>query len=175
MARPAGLRFRLQMFLAVCNLYLISIVSLQCLIRSMVQTLAKAFYAKAFDWDFKSNPAGSSHKDEDLAMFGYPDEKLKSLGGGIVKYDKDKMTMKKGGVTVFLYVNDIEAKLKVISDFRSKIVSLCILMRLTCNNFASSKSSRLGARPLVKYTPRVILDGFRISRTRRVTFVAYTR
>lgn len=84
----------------------------------MVQILAKAFYAKAFDWDFKSNPAGSSQKDEDMAKFGYPDEKLKSLGGGIVKYEKDKMTRKKGGVVVYLYVNDIEAKLKVSSDLR---------------------------------------------------------
>lgn len=46
-------------------------------------------------------------------MFGYPDENLKSLGGGIVKAEESKIRKEKGGTIVYLYVGDIEATLEV--------------------------------------------------------------
>lgn len=73
--------------------------------------LAKAFYAKVFNWNFK--PAEGSYTEDNIAMFGFEDEKVKGLGGGIVKTEKGDLTQGKGAIKMYLYVYDIEEALEV--------------------------------------------------------------
>ena len=69
---------------------------------------AKRFYSQVFDWNFK--PASDDYPEDKLAMFTYPDPKLSTLGGGIVKQEPDKI---KSGFIVYLYVDSIEETLAV--------------------------------------------------------------
>jgi predicted enzyme related to lactoylglutathione lyase len=76
-------------------------------------TLAKEFYRSVFDWSFKPPPPPRS--EDDLAMFSYPDDAFKQLGGGIVKIDGDRKIRSERGNIVYLYVHDIEEMIAVRS------------------------------------------------------------
>ena len=61
-----------------------------------------------------------------MAMFKYPDEKLGSLGGGIVRLEEGEVRKGKGGVVVHLYVDDTEATVEAGFPFLFS-VKICLV------------------------------------------------
>lgn len=59
-----------------------------------------------------------------MAMFNFPDQKLETLSGGIVKFEKEELTQGKGGTKVYLWVDNIEAMVE--ASFPSLLSAGCI-------------------------------------------------
>jgi len=75
---------------------------------------AKQFYSTVFDWNFRNESVheNPSHAPEQIARFHFPGG---GTGGGITKLEEAEFisTRGKGGATLFLYVDNLQAYMEV--------------------------------------------------------------
>jgi hypothetical protein len=82
----------------------------------LTSSLAKKFYSSVFGWEFQDNSQPDKYPPENIAFWHPPDRKS-SPGGAISKTDNVNYTKlstpNRGSAGLYLYVDDLEAYVKV--------------------------------------------------------------
>ncbi|KIW11028.1 hypothetical protein PV08_10327 [Exophiala spinifera] len=71
---------------------------------------ARTFYKTVFDWDFRCESTGEEEDPTEVAHFSFGDT---CPGGGITRVDQVAQTRGKGGVVLYLSVDNLETAMEV--------------------------------------------------------------